>query len=671
MHSFPTFLVLAPFFLLTGAACQQATSQEPDPGKHKPKEPEQLAKEKNEPHPGKEGAPNKDGPGQNGGGRAIPLSTVAFTPDGANGFFAWPREPGALWNLTKGRLIRTFPDEYRYGGALSPDGKRAVFANWEGDLALCEVATGAVLRVLRGHGKGLQEGDIFWPPLAALRFSPDGERVLSAGIDATLREWEVATGKELRRVRLPVKWLWRASFSPDGTRVAVLFGKDLDLQVWDLPTGKRVGFIPRRNLPQWRAAGLWATVALSSTGRYLLAGYADGQVWLWEVASGRPALKCHTDPDAHVHAVAISPNGKRFLSAHEGGVVRLWDLCSGERLQIMMGGGVGALAFSPDGKRALAGQVLFDLVRGEEIRTLGGGMSEEPPVTRVRFVPGGRFVASLCDDEITVHAVAEGREIIRLPTRRGLYPISSFAVFSDGKQILWAGQGTVGLWQWQTGKEPWKAKSEQSWPLDVAVSEDRHWALIGGNATEDDAIWLWDLSARKPLRKLPVHAGFAGSVAFSPDSKLALARGLDQIKRQSLIHLWEVPTGKLLRSFPDPQAGPVAFSSDGKLVLSCGMKIRGCDRVTGKLVSSSNRPEKEEVAFALSADGTLGLTGPTVGTLVVWDLKTGSAIRQLHPPKGTPHDVRTLAFSPDSRLAVAGAWGRRVVLWDVATGKLI
>ena len=78
--------------------------------------------------------------------------------------------------------------------AFSPDGALALSASGEfglsdNTLRLWEVASGRELRRFEGHTD----------EVLACAFSPDGALALSASRDRTLRLWEVASGRELRR----------------------------------------------------------------------------------------------------------------------------------------------------------------------------------------------------------------------------------------------------------------------------------------------------------------------------------------------------------------------------------------------------------------------------------------------------------------------------------------
>jgi len=62
-------------------------------------------------------------------------------------------------------------------------------------------------------------------------FSPDGKIVASAGQDKTVRLWEAATGKEMRKLQGHSEEVFSVAFSPDGKRLASGSG-DTTVLVW-------------------------------------------------------------------------------------------------------------------------------------------------------------------------------------------------------------------------------------------------------------------------------------------------------------------------------------------------------------------------------------------------------------------------------------------------------
>lgn len=84
--------------------------------------------------------------------------------------------------------------------ALTPDGKYFVTPGEESTIEFRRVATGDLVRTFRGHGEPVEFSNHFLFTHGRLVFTGDGHRLISLGDDATLRIWDVATGRELHRL---------------------------------------------------------------------------------------------------------------------------------------------------------------------------------------------------------------------------------------------------------------------------------------------------------------------------------------------------------------------------------------------------------------------------------------------------------------------------------------
>ncbi|HJZ54283.1 MAG TPA: sigma-70 family RNA polymerase sigma factor, partial [Gemmataceae bacterium] len=222
---------------------------------------------------------------------------------------------------------------------------------------------------------------------------PDGKTVASGSTDGTIRFWDVATGKELRR--FPGKQI---ALSPDGKTWASwsfcwhsdrLDGK---IRLWDLATGEQLRVFTR-------SSGTWV-VTFSPDGKVLAAGGDSregvNQITLWEVATGKelPAPRMGEAGYDSVGHLDFSPNGKLLATAKFGWSHRpdesthIWDLATGKEVQgfdVVTKGSSSVrslLVFSPDGKTvASCGKwsefgigpkfsaiCLWDVATGKELR---------------------------------------------------------------------------------------------------------------------------------------------------------------------------------------------------------------------------------------------------------------------------------------------------------------
>ena len=66
-----------------------------------------------------------------------------------------------------------------------------------------------------------------------MAFSPDGQRVLSGSADATVRLWDVETGKDLRDFRKHAESVVAVTFLDEG-RATLSASRDANVRIWRL-----------------------------------------------------------------------------------------------------------------------------------------------------------------------------------------------------------------------------------------------------------------------------------------------------------------------------------------------------------------------------------------------------------------------------------------------------
>ncbi len=107
------------------------------------------------------------------------------------------------------------------------------------------------------------------------------------------------------------------AFSPDGAAVVAAGPWDDDAHLWDVATG--------RELRRLEAKVGSSAVAFCGDGRAVATGGADNAVRVWEVVTGRERCR-FAGHRARVRALAFSPDGAVLVSGGEDTTVLAWDL---------------------------------------------------------------------------------------------------------------------------------------------------------------------------------------------------------------------------------------------------------------------------------------------------------------------------------------------------------
>jgi WD40 repeat protein len=363
-----------------------------------------------------------------------------------------------------------------------------------------------------------------------LSFSADGRRLAVAGYPSgVIQVWDPWAGKELARVETPPGYRgsadyvcltadWRTAFVPHDGRKVVKTEKDGDSRV--------------------------------------MIDY-DGEVRVWDVATGKPRPPVKLGPGRGAHEAKLSPDGTRLItneaSAYDPKGARyvphaaVYRDLSGGGPPVELADGYSMAAFAPGGQTfALAtsdmekggGRIrLFDALTGRELAVLAD--LPKSNIYYTTFSPDGRRVAAEVREAgdpastVRVWDAASGKEVATL--RPGEPTALLTPAFSpDGRFVTAIGHTGAGyVWDATTGRVLLRHSfGEKGYTGDVAVSPNGRWAAAVGtpgvNAADfgrdpDPAdlpqplVVLYDLTDGKPIETLVCPPGIPGRARFSPD----------------------------------------------------------------------------------------------------------------------------------------------------------
>ncbi len=587
---------------------------------------------------------------------------VAFSPDNKTILSTSDDDQVIVWNSDDEEPVRRYAA--RPGNLFTPDLSSVLFLrNEDHSLTLTDIKSGELLQRFKGHTD--------W--VASAAFSPKGTYLAAGARGGAIIIWNVQSGERMHTIQLGRDTATSLAFNPDETAIAAGTEQGY-LYLWKIETWKQktfagqhsgrissIAFVPDGNhlvsgsfdttVAMWALWGMkrqhtftghygWVTsVAVSPDERMIISGGCGplavdefctlpGQVILWDIRKVTEmqqidAYKQHT---GGVFAVAFSPDSKRAVSSGTDRTVILWDVSKPEQLTNtqLQSGRVSSLALNPDTHEVLVGSgnnlVHWNLTKGESFHTYTG---HEASIFSVALSPDGKQVLS-GDQDGTVMLwdlgqVAAPQRVLRDHVDR----VNSVAFSPDGRQALAAAEdGRVIYWNLESGDVLHTFSVLPDTALDLAFSPDGSYALSGLSGGN---VLLWDLTSEATVHTLVGHTESVNSVTFSPDGRQALSSSTD-----TTLILWDVLEGTINHTLE--------------------MHERSVSRVV------------------FSPAGTTAISGDSGGTLILWDLAMGEAVRVL---REYDSDVQGLAFSADGTRLLSSSPYTQIVEWRIESLKTL
>jgi WD40 repeat protein len=573
-------------------------------------------------------------------------------------------EDGKLrfWDAATGKLRHAIGvlEDGIWCMALAPDGKTCAVAGPRG-AALWDVEARKLIHAMKAGS------------VSALAFSPDGKTLVTGGdgFDALLRVYDVAAGKERRRMKWHDRRISRILIGPDNRTVISVSSAGRKVHVCDLDSGEETRSITDRSWHNLNA------VELLPDGKTLL--IAGGRmVELYDLATGK-RIRMLEKMALSITGAHLLPGGKELMAIDYDGNVRRWDVATWKPLPPLPGPGWFDRV-SPDGRIGLqcagASLAVYDLASGKPLHDFDGHTGV---IESLAFSREGDLLASLqsgTDIDLRVWEVAKSKTVRKLighPAKQAF--VCAILSAPDGF-VTGASDGTLRLWDGASGKQLRLFHLEgREQVLTMAVSADAKRLLCTSGGfefrREKLAITVFDLATGKQLRRREENSDRVFYwPRFAPDG-----RSLVKHAEKGLVRV-EVDTGKELCRFtaPDILEDPVVFTPDGRMlaVRSCTQKkdgprywhgdrkVRVFDTATGQqrfVVDSAAWTQP----LAFTPDGRL-LAAVAERVVVLFDSASGQ--QRWRSPE-LDHRIHAVAFAPDATTLASSQSDGTILIWDI------
>ena len=548
--------------------------------------------------------------------------------------------------MDTGTLLSTLRHGAKVGSiAFTPDGATLASTGDDGRLIYWSPGkAGPVGRVVVEKGESLDK----------VAFTPDGRTVVLLGAEKVFVR-DANTGK-LRftmstTALAPKRLTLSLTISHDGNRVAVGFTAREDfvaaerylVLIWNLSSGALLSTVDEI-APQ--NDSYVSALAFSSDDKSLFVGTWAGHVLRIQPETGKTELDLKIWPSM-ASSIALSPDGRQFAA----------------------GGGDPRRRQSPEPPKPVTeaiGIKILDASSGAVIRSLSGSSNAPTWVTFSRS--GKLMIVESRDGRVKLWDTREG--VLRT-TFEGLPKLLSggLTAISPDEQTLITGildgDKTVLAVRDLTARKPtvFLHGTRFGCLQSSAFSADGSRIIAPDGCDFPEHVHVWDTDGKPVLEftaKTP--AGAIGAV-LSPDSLKVAVAGTWHWR----VDLHDARSGKYLSTLNDAFSPMLFLDGHTLLTGSNTPAVKLWDISTGKLLRTFTHNNIAET-FALSPDRRILATAGWGNRIELWNWVTGAPIRTLFSESAS---IASVAFSPDGHLLAAAGSDTSVTLWSADSGDLL
>ena len=363
------------------------------------------------------------------------------------------------------------------------------------------------------------------------------------------------------------------------------------------------------------------TAVLSADGNFLVCGFKDGTVQIWNFESGKiyRTLTGHTDG---VNQVIVTPDDHHIISASYDKTIKIWDLKS-----------------------------------GQQKRTFKAHTKE---VSGVAITHDGRFLISWSSDK-TIKVWSLKPDQVQLIVTHKTKIVNRVAVTHQHGIISASDDKDIQVLDLEAEKVHKTLTGHSDSVNSVITTNDERWVI---SASNDSTLRVWDLENGETLETLEGHRDRVNYVILSPDGRRAISASADQT-----LKVWNIDTYQVYCTFEGHSGSirKVTTTPRGDFIVSASdeeLKVWKIDKKQEYLTLTGHT--REMTGLIISPNGQYLISTAKERTIKVWDFRKIQA-REAHI--GHTGEITAVIVDPNGYRAISASKDGTVKVWSFENGK--
>jgi len=488
----------------------------------------------------------------------------------------------------------------------------------------------------------------------ACAISPDGDFIISASEDKTLKVWDTFSGDEWANLTGHSDEVNSCAISPDG-KFIVSSGDEV--KVWDFATGIELATLTEYDIV--------TACKISPDGKFIVSSDSwERTLKVWDAKTGdeRATLIGHT---SEINAFAISPDGNFIISTGDDKTLMVWDATTGRAHATfpLLGAGL-CLALHPRRFSIACGDnggmmYIVDLI----------GLKYGPLIiTAVDSDPEPTFRCYACNHSFPLEDNNLGT-VITCPREycSKQLRLNPFVIGKPRKRT----EKSTNKAQQITIKEPKPIEQPR-----IRLGQDGELeAIIYTSSGGREVIfepYENNYKVPDPESGEFLHTFEGSATVVTPDGRIAVSGKPLSSSDSSTLLVWDLQTAETLRTLEGHTEGvtTVDVTPDGRFIVSGSWdkSLKMWDLASGKELCTLVGHSDPVTAVTVTPDGRLAISGSEDNTLKVWVLEEEKLLFNL---KDHTDSISEIVVTPDGRRAISSSEDETLKVWDLLSGKLL
>jgi WD40 repeat protein len=569
-------------------------------------------------------------------GSASAITWLEFSSDGRKLLSLNEAGELILWDVSSGKVLlkKKQEDDYFSCASLNNEGTRIVTGSKMSGIAIRDAITGETIIPLKTvpQDNAMEKG-FDYPETRTVKFSADGNYIVTGTGDYTSILYDAKTGAEIRKYKKLASTCTscesEAIISSDNKYI---FNASSDsIKMFDLKSGKLVRqFYGQGGDPE--------NLQISYDNRFISA-IEYGNVEVWEVNTGKLILKDGEYNENKILCAAISPDCRQIITGSEKRVSDILEISTGKKLLTLKGylnqvderilshsymywaALINEARLSPDGNYIAVGRTgnnvkIIDFKTGKIFRTLAG---HKAMVISLCFSNDGKYLATGgLDGQAIVWDVASGSIVRKISSPDESMPVFSVDISSDGKMLATADWGGyVTIYDIISG-EMLRAVSphDKTGVYQVKFSSNGVYFISAGL---DGKLKMTEIDSGEEVRVFKGHNGLVSSINLNPEGDRIITSAWD-----GTLRIWDFLSGIQVLKIRAHEGGAYCgkYDPSGKYIISGGddFLVKEWDARTGALVTELPGHHGQVGDVNITADLKHIISGSRDGSVRIWDV---------------------------------------------------